>query len=87
MKITNLIGTTNIYNKKITNNKTIEKNNKKSDTFTVSDKAKDFQTVLKAVQLSPDLREEKINEIANKIQNNSYNVSAEDVANKILKNI
>lgn len=87
MKISNLISATNLYNKTIKNNKTIEKNNKKSDTFTVSDKAKDFQTVLKAVQLSPDVREEKINEIASKIQSNSYNVSTEDVANKILKNI
>lgn len=87
MKISNLIGTTNVYKKTIKNSKAIEKNNKKSDTFTVSDKAKDFQTALKAVHLSPDLREQKINQITSKIQSNSYNVSAEDVANKILKNI
>ena len=78
MKIANLIGATNIYNKTIKNNQKIEKNNKKSDSFTVSNKAKDFQTALKAVHLSPDLREEKINEISNKIQNQSYN----DVGNQ-----
>ncbi len=83
MKITNLFNTTNFYNKSVKNDKKIEKNQNKKDTFVVSDKARDFQTVLKAVSASSDIREEKVNEIMKKIEEKSYNVSAEDIAEKL----
>lgn len=83
MKITNLLNTTNIYNKNTKNDKKIERTIKNNDSFTVSDKARDFQAVLKAVSSSPDIREEKVNNILNKIQDGSYNVSAEDIAEKL----
>ena len=83
MKITNLLNTTNIYNKNTKNDKKIERTIKNNDSFTVSDKARDFQSVLKAVSSSPDIREEKVNNILNKIQEGSYNVSAEDIAEKL----
>ena len=84
MKITNLLNTTNIYNKNTKNDKKIEKTIKNNDSFTVSDKARDFQAVLKAVSSSPDIREDKVNNILNKIQEGSYNVSSEDIAKKLL---
>ena len=84
MKITNLLNTTNIYNKNTKNDKKIEKTIKNNDSFTVSDKARDFQAVLKAVSSSPDNREDKVNNILNKIQEGSYNVSSEDIAKKLL---
>lgn len=84
MKITNLFNTTNLYNKNVKNDKKIEKYEKKNDTFVVSNQARDFQTVLKAVANSPDIREEKVNNILNKIKNESYSVSSEDIAKKLL---
>ena len=84
MKITNMLNTTNIYNKNTKNDKKIEKTIKNNDSFTVSDKARDFQAVLKAVSSSPDIREDKVNNILNKIQEGSYNVSSEDIAKKLL---
>lgn len=83
MKITNLFNITNSYSKNIKSEKQIEKTKKNNDSFVVSDKAKDFQSVLKAVSSCPDVREEKVNEISNKIKEGSYNVSSEDIAEKL----
>lgn len=83
MKITNLMNTTNIYNKNNIIDKKINKPKKNNDSFEVSNQARDFQNTLKAISTSPDIREDKINEILKKMQEGSYNVSSEDVANKI----
>ncbi len=56
----------------------------KKDKLNVSDKAREFQLALSAALNSPSIRDEKVNNIQNQINNNSYNVSAEDVADKIL---
>ncbi len=56
----------------------------KKDKLNVSDKAREFQLALSAALSSPSVREEKVNNIQSQIENNSYNVSAEDVADKIL---
>ncbi|MBS5793539.1 MAG: flagellar biosynthesis anti-sigma factor FlgM [Lachnospirales bacterium] len=85
MKITNLFNTTNIYNKSNVNDKKLEKTKKSNDSFVVSDKARDFQTVLKAISNSPDVREEKVNDIIKKMEQGSYNISSEDIANKLLR--
>lgn len=83
MKITNLFNTTSIYNKSAKSDKKIEKTIKNNDSFTVSDKARDFQSVLKAVSSAPDIRKDKVNKILNKIQEGSYNVSSEDIVEKL----
>ncbi|WP_317367271.1 flagellar biosynthesis anti-sigma factor FlgM [uncultured Tyzzerella sp.] len=85
MKITNLFNTTNVYSKSKIKDKKLETTKKANDSFVVSDKARDFQTVLKAVSNTPDLREEKVNSIIKKMEQGNYNVSAEDIANKLLK--
>ncbi len=85
MKITNLFNTTNIYNKSNVNDKKLETTKKSNDSFVVSDKARDFQTVLKAISNSPDVREEKVNDIIKKMEQGSYNISSEDIANKLLR--
>nr|WP_317359999.1 flagellar biosynthesis anti-sigma factor FlgM [uncultured Tyzzerella sp.] len=84
MKITNLFSTTNIYNKTNVNDKKIERQKKVNDSFVVSDQARDFQTVLKAISNAPDIREEKVNDILKRIEEGSYNISANDIADKLL---
>jgi len=56
----------------------------KKDKLNVSDKAREFQIALKAAMASPSIRENKVNDIKTKIDNNSYNVSSEAVADKIM---
>jgi negative regulator of flagellin synthesis FlgM len=52
--------------------------------LTLSDQARDFRTVLDAVSKLPDIREDKVADIQNRIKNGEYNISASAIANKIL---
>ncbi len=58
----------------------------KKDVVSISNEAKDFQTVLKAVRDIPDIRSEKINQYAEKYEAGNYDVSGKDIADKIIKN-
>ncbi|MBZ4647251.1 MAG: negative regulator of flagellin synthesis FlgM [Petroclostridium sp.] len=75
-----------VYNK----NKKIEKANNiqgvegKKDTISISSQAKDYQLALKAVRQVPDIREEKVRELEQKYSSGTYNISSEDVADKIV---
>lgn len=56
----------------------------KADQVDLSATARDFKTVLEVVSKVPDIREDKINDIANRINNGEYNISSRDIASKIL---
>lgn len=83
MKITSLFNATNVYNKNVKTDKKIDKPKKQNDSLMVSDTARDFQSVLKAVSNAPDVREDKVEQISEKIQEGSYDVSSEDIVNKL----
>jgi len=53
----------------------------------ISNQAKDFQTAMKALKEIPDIRKDKVEELARKIESGTYKVSEEDIADKILKSI
>ncbi|MDK2799521.1 MAG: negative regulator of flagellin synthesis FlgM [Clostridiales bacterium] len=75
-----------VYNK----NKNVAKINKnqgiegKKDTITLSNQAKDYQVALKALRQVPDIREEKVRELAQRYADGTYNVSGKDVAEKLV---
>ena len=54
------------------------------DSFTASSLATDFNVARRAVAAAPDVRADKIDDILSRINNGTYNVSADDVAGKIL---
>ena len=84
MKISNISKLYKTYEAKpVVSGKKIVSGEKK-DKLNVSDQAKEFQTALKAALSSPSVREDKINDIKTRIDNGSYNVSAEDIANKMM---
>lgn len=56
----------------------------KKDKLEISDTAKYFQIALKAAKDSPDIRSEKVDRIKAEIEAGTYNVSAEDVAKKMM---
>lgn len=86
MKISNILQVTNIYkNNKVSKTKESSAKSTK-DNLNISSEALDYQTVLNAVSKTPDIREEKINDIMERINNGTYNVSSEEIANKILSN-
>ncbi|HHX61557.1 MAG TPA: flagellar biosynthesis anti-sigma factor FlgM [Epulopiscium sp.] len=54
------------------------------DKLEISATAKDFQTALKAAKNSPDIRTEKVEKIKAQMASGTYNVSAEEVAKKMM---
>jgi negative regulator of flagellin synthesis FlgM len=59
----------------------------KKDVVSISNNAKDFQTVMKAIKEVPDVRQEKVSALTDKYEAGSYNVAGSDTADKIIKSI
>lgn len=59
----------------------------KKDVVSISNQAKDFQTIMKALKDVPDMRMDKVNELAGKYQSGNYDVSGNDIADKIVKSV
>ena len=55
----------------------------KSDTLEISDFGKEYQIAKQAVKSASDVREDKVQDIQNRIAAGSYHVSIEDVADKL----
>ena len=56
----------------------------KKDELSISGTAKDFSVAMKAVRQVPDVRQEKINEIIQKMDRGEYKVKPSEVAEKIV---
>jgi len=59
----------------------------KRDELTISQKAKDYQIVAKAIKAMnkiPDIREDKVNEIRQKMDKGLYDIDGKDIADKML---
>lgn len=73
--------------KKINNlNKTKSLKGKK-DVVSISDRARDFQTVMKALKNNPDMRRDKVSKLADRYDSGNYTVDGKDTADKIIKSI
>jgi negative regulator of flagellin synthesis FlgM len=55
------------------------------DVFALSKEGRDFQIALSALSKVPDIRQEKVQEIKEKLQSGNYNVSAQELADKIVE--
>lgn len=59
----------------------------KKDVVSISNAAKDYQVAVKALKDVPDVRQDKVNELIQKFESGSYDVSGKEVADKVLKSI
>jgi len=59
----------------------------KRDAFTLSVQAEDYQQVKNVLTGIPDVRSDLVNAIRERVQSGQYNVSASDVADKILQGL
>lgn len=57
-----------------------------NDSLEISQTGKDYQVARAALKSVPDVREDLVADIKARIQNGTYNVSDEDIADKILGN-
>ena len=60
------------------------KENDTADKFEISQSAKDYQVAKAAVSESSDIREEKVAELKEAVASGTYNVSAAEIADKMV---
>ena len=56
---------------------------KAGDQISLSSQAEDYKTAMRAVQITPDVRQDLVNSLREMITNGTYNISAHDVAARI----
>ncbi len=59
----------------------------RKDEYKVSNQARDYQSVMKALRSVPDIRQDKVNEISKKIESGNYKVEARDISEKIVQQL
>lgn len=57
----------------------------KKDEVVLSSEGKEFAQILQSVKNLPDIREDKVKEIAQRIDSGNYQVDSKDIAEKIMK--
>ena len=57
-----------------------------SDKLEISQTGKDYQVAKQIVARTPDIREDRVNDIKQRMEAGVYNVSAEEVADKLIEN-
>jgi negative regulator of flagellin synthesis FlgM len=57
----------------------------KTDTVVISDTARRIQEAQKQIQSIPDVRTDKVAEIRNQIENGTYEIKADQIAGKMIK--
>lgn len=86
MRINGITGTESIYKtnkaKKVYSNSSVSSS---KDTLAISDFARELQIAKQAISGAPDVRQSKIDEIKKQMEAGNYNVSASQLADKLLK--
>lgn len=59
----------------------------KKDVVSISSQAKDYQTVMKALKDTPDVRNELVDRLKEKYEAGQYEVKETDIADKIVKSV
>jgi negative regulator of flagellin synthesis FlgM len=62
-----------------------EKQQTKTDTVVLSDAAKKIQDAKKQLDAIPDIREDKVAQLKEQIENGTYEIDAEKIADKMLR--
>ena len=62
-----------------------EKQQTKADTVVLSDMAKKVQEAQKQLKAMPDVREDKVAQLKEQIENGTYEINEEKIADKMLK--
>lgn len=57
----------------------------KPDLFEMSQTAKDYKVAKQAVSEAPDIREDRVNDIKNRMVAGTYNINSEEVADKLVE--
>ena len=83
MKIPHLQGAMKAYNNNI--GKPSQNKAGSKDAMNVSQEAKTFSAILQAAKKAPEIREDKVNALKAAIENNTYKVDNEKLADKLIE--
>ena len=72
-------------NKVETPDKKAEQSAVKADTVVISDAAKRIQEARRQLDEIPDVREDKVSQLRSQIQNGTYEINADKIAGKMIK--
>ncbi len=73
-----------VYGKKATEKVNVSKGVEgPKDELQISNKAKEYQAAMKAFKNLPEVREDLVKDLKNQIKQGSYNVTGEEIADKI----
>ena len=75
----------NDKNKVDPSDKQPEKGAAKTDTVVISDAAKRIQEIRNQLDEIPDVREDKVAQLRNQIENGTYKINADKIAEKIIQ--
>ncbi len=73
-----------LYQTNIANKTTKTKSTSSTDQVEISRIGKDYQLAKQAVANTADVRTDKVNDIKKRMEAGTYNISAEEVANKLV---
>ena len=59
----------------------------RGDKVSLSSQAEDYNTAMRAMQITPDVRQELVSSLRDMITNGTYNISAHDVAARIFQGL
>lgn len=83
--ISNLSVISNIQGAKRVANAAKPTSGQNADGINVSDKGQLFQSLLQKAKEIPEIREERVQEVKNQIQNGQFNIDAQLIAIKLLE--
>ena len=59
----------------------------RGDKVSLSSQAEDYKTAMRAMQITPDVRQELVSSLSEMITRGTYNISAQDVAARIFQGL
>lgn len=74
------------YSKNVSKTEKTGKTEMKRDKIEISQSSKEFQIAMDAFKKLPDVRQDKIDEVKESIDNDTYKPSTEDLIKKMLSN-
>jgi negative regulator of flagellin synthesis FlgM len=75
-----------LYQSNSVTGKSKVKGSSHSDKLEISQVAKDYQVAKQMVAKTPDVREDKVNDLKQRIASGTYDVSAQELADKLVDN-
>jgi negative regulator of flagellin synthesis FlgM len=84
MRIDALSKINQLYQTNDTRKVSKSQNGNKKDSVEISQMGKDFQIAKQAVSSTPDIRQDKVDEIKKKLESGNYEISLEELADKMI---